>query len=242
LGERSATIELTMEDSGESILLDAESITNWRTGAAAALGAKYLAPTNSPIVAILGTGRIAESTAVAVDRVLTPDVIRVTSRSAEKRDAFRARVAPRVQARLETVLTVEDAVSEADTVITAVPTPKPILSNAMLKSGAHLSVVAGDPRTVQLEEDILRERPLVVDHPDQARASGDFVRYVDRVSKFRTLNVDGRQATIGDAATGRLESHRGAGCVTYFTGMAIQDLHAAFVVLSKAGLVRELHV
>ena len=106
----------------------------------------------------------------------------------------------------------------------------------MLRAGAHLSVVAGDPRTVQLEEDILLERPLVVDHPEQARASGDFLRYADRVPMFHTLNLAGRQATIGDAATGRLEDHRGAGCVTYFTGMAIQDLHAAFVAISKAGI------
>jgi len=158
LGERSATIELTLMDSGASIQLDAESITNRRTGAAAALGARYLAPTDTPIVAIVGTGRIAESCALSVDCVLEPDVIRVTSRSAERRDAFQAHMAPQVRARLETVRTVEDAVSEADVVITAVPTQEPILSNAMLRAGAHLSVVAGDPRTVQLEEDILLEK------------------------------------------------------------------------------------
>ena len=171
-----------------------------------------------------------------MDRVLDPKLIRVTSRTAEKRNAFQVHMGSKVRTRLEIVPTVEDAVSEADVVITAVPTQKPILSNAMLKEGCHLSVVAGDPRTVQLNEDILFERPIVVDHPKQAQASGEFLRYADSAASFNTINLSGRPATIGDAATGRLEAHRGAGCVTYFTGMAIQDLHAAFVALAKAGL------
>ena len=38
---------------------------------------------------------------------------------------------------------------------------------------------------------------------------------------------EGRVQTIGDAALGRLEHLRGEGTVAYFTGMAVQDLHAA---------------
>jgi ornithine cyclodeaminase/alanine dehydrogenase-like protein (mu-crystallin family) len=41
------------------------------------------------------------------------------------------------------------------------------------------------------------------------------------------MDPKGGVQTIGDAALGRLEDRRGTGAMAYFTGMAIQDLHAA---------------
>jgi alanine dehydrogenase len=231
LGDRTATIELKLVDA-DLVTLDAEHITNMRTGAAAALGALYLAAASARIVGMVGTGRIAESAVLAIDETVGPDLIRVTSRSPEKRTAFVSRLQPFISARLEAVSSVEEAVGDADVIVTAVPTPNPILSNGMLKESAHLSVVAGDPRTVQLAEDILSSRLVVVDHVDQAEKSGDFLRYTNR----RGLEYEGRPATIGDAALGRLEEYRGRGAVAYFTGMAIQDLHAAYTCMRKREL------
>lgn len=236
LGERSATLEVTLTDSGRTLTLDAELITNRRTGAAAALGAKYLAKVDSRVVGIVGTGRVAMNAAMAIEHLIAPSEIRVTSRKAENRQAFVDEVGPGVEAEVLAVSSIEEAVGEADVVITAVPTPKPILDASMLKPDAHLSVVAGDPRTVQLDVNILIDRPVVVDEPSQARKSGDFVEYEDQVGGFNLIQYDGREATIGDAALDRLAEHRGTGCVTYFTGMAVQDLHAAYAVLTAAGL------
>ena len=39
--------------------------------------------------------------------------------------------------------------------------------------------------------------------------------------------------TIGDAALGRLDALRGKGPIVYFTGMAIQDIHAAATVYER---------
>lgn len=228
LGDRTATIKLKLVDA-DLITLDAEHITNMRTGAAAALGARYLAVASAQKVGVVGTGRIAESAVLAIDETMGPDLMRVTSRSPEKRTDFVSRLQPLISARLEAVSSVEEAVGDADVVVTAVPTPEPILSNGMLKESAHLSVVAGDPRTVQLAEDVLTSRPVIVDHVDQAEKSGDFLLYPDR----HQLEYEGRPATIGDAALGKLEDYRGLGSVAYFTGMAIQDLHAAYTCIIR---------
>ena len=141
-------------------------------------------------------------------------------------------MSPLIAARVEAVSSVEEAVGDADVVVTAVPTPEPVLFDGMLKSEAHLSVVAGDPRTVQLAEDVLVNRPVLIDHAAQAEKSGDFLRY----SGIRMVPFRDRTATIGDAALGRLEHLRGQGCLTYFTGMAIQDLHAAYTFIQKRAL------
>ena len=48
---------------------------------------------------------------------------------------------------------------------------------------------------------------------------------------------EGNVLTIGDAAVGRMKGRRGKGVVAYFTGMALQDLHAGVTVLRRLGLV-----
>ena len=235
LGDRTAAIELVLTDSEQTIHLDAETITNRRTGCAAALAARYLGPQNCRTVAIIGTGRVAESAALAVDLVIAPETIRATSRSREKRELFAEQIEASVEAELNMVETVEEAVFEAEVVVAAVPTPEPVLSNRMLRANAHLSVVAGDPRTVQLEKDILINRTVVVDHFDQTMASGEFVRYSESIPKVSFAEIEGKTATIGDAALGRLEILKTSGCVAYFTGMAIQDLHAGYTAFRRRG-------
>lgn len=232
LGERSAVIELTPNGYDQPITVDAELITNQRTGAAAALGARYLAG-SCERVGIIGTGRIAESVALAVDSALTPDSIVVTSRKPENRADFVTRLESQLSAAIEPADSIESTVSGAGVVVVCVPTPEPVLGPHVLDSTTHVSVVAGDPRTVQLQAALLQERPVVVDQTDQARKSGDFVRYDEQIDRFQFMRIDDREATIGDAALGKLDAFRGRGCVTYFTGMAVQDLHAAQTAWSR---------
>jgi ornithine cyclodeaminase/alanine dehydrogenase-like protein (mu-crystallin family) len=232
LGERSATIEMTLEDDPAMIRVEAERITNRRTGAAAVLGAQYLS-VSSETVAVVGTGRIAQSVALAADHLLRPKLIKITSRKAESRSSFVSENGHWLNAELVAVEGIAETVSDADVVITTVPTPEPILGLGMLRPDAHLSVVGGDPRTVQLDLDLLTDRQVIVDHPEQARQSGDFLRYADRLADIRFASFEGREAHIGDAALGRLSGDDGVGHVTYFTGMGIQDLHAAYTAYIK---------
>ena len=73
LGSRTAVIELEDVRRDDRITLDAERITNMRTGAAGALGAKYLAESPVRTAAILGTGRIAQALGRCIDVALAPE-------------------------------------------------------------------------------------------------------------------------------------------------------------------------
>jgi len=236
LGERTAVIELEDMRSGRLAVLDAEQITNMRTGAAGALGARYLGPKAVRAVAILGTGRIARALALCSDCALCPVEIRATSRTAANRRAFERAVGHRVRAEVWTTDSVAACVDGADAVFAAVPTPTPVLGLGDLAADVHLSVIGGDPRTVQVDLDVLCARQVVVDHPDQARRSGDF-RVADELGRYEAIgfarDAAGRVMTVGDAALGRLERLRGKGAVSYFTGMAVQDLHAAAMVWER---------
>ncbi len=236
LGERTAVIELEDLRSGRRAVLDAEHITNMRTGAAGALGARYLAREEVRRVAILGTGRISRALALCVDAAQHPPEIRATSRQAANREAFEAEVGPKVGADLRMVDSIAACVDGADAVLAAVPTPRPILGLGVIGAGVHLSVMGGDSRTVQLDLDLLCSRQVVVDHPDQVRKSGEFLAAAEQ-NRYEEIgfvrNAEGRVQTVGDAALGNLEGLRERGTIAYFTGMAAQDLHAAAVAYER---------
>ncbi|MEM7210173.1 MAG: ornithine cyclodeaminase family protein [Pseudomonadota bacterium] len=69
-------------------ILDASGITDMRTGAVTALGAKYLAPKSAKILGHIGARGTAYWNVRLLDHLFDFDEIRVHSRRAESRDAF----------------------------------------------------------------------------------------------------------------------------------------------------------
>jgi len=233
LGERQAAILLEDLENGLEVKLDADYITDMRTGAAGVLGLKYLARTPVQRVALLGTGRIAQVLALAVDRSFALEEIRVTSRKAENRQTFQQRMEPQLGVPLCLTETLEDAIQGVDAVLMAVPTPRPILSMQALKGVQWLAVIGGDGRTRQLQPEVLEGMGVVVDELQQARRSGEF-KYAQDAGRFEQIcfahSATGAILNIGDAACGRLESSLVPPRLAYFTGLAVQDLCAAIMV------------
>ena len=232
LGERTAVIELEDVRGQTHAVVAAEHITDMRTGAAGALGAKYLAKTPVRTAAILGTGRIARALARCIDIALGPKLMRVTSRTPEKRAAYAAAVAPDIQCDLDVVEDIETCIDGADAIFTCVPTPEPILRDAA--DHVHISVLGGDGRTTQLQPGLLKRRIVVADHAEQVLLSGEFLalRDLDETPRW-AKNSAGQISTIGHAALGQLEHLRGQGSIAYFSGLAIQDIHAAATAWRK---------
>ena len=236
LEERIAKITLKDLTTGTEAEIEADFITNARTGAAGALGARYLARPDAQVAALIGTGRIGKFLAVCIDYLFELEEIRATSRKRENRTAFEDEIGPRIRSSIRMKDSLSACIEGADIVLTAVPTPTPILHGSSIGPHVHLSVMGGDSRTTQLDPDLLWDRPIVVDDMDQAAGSGDFLarKQSGRYDDIRFVkNGKGIVQNIGDAAIGRLDHLRGTGVITYFTGLAAQDLLAAAMVFEK---------
>ena len=234
LAKREAYIAFEDLQQGRTWRLEAGHITDRRTGAAGALGLHYLAGAAIERVAILGTGRIARSLALSCDALFDLAEIACTSRRAENRAAFAKAVEPDLRARLRVATSLETCIAGADAVLTAVPTPQPILTSAALTEIPYLAVIAGDSRTRQLEPEVLYERTVVVDVLAQAQKSGEF-RFAAEQGQAEQIalarNAEGTVLDIGDAACGRLGTI--APSAVYLTGMGAQDLCAAAMVYRR---------
>ena len=234
LAKRAAYIALEDLQQGRTWRLEAGHITDRRTGAAGALGLHYLAGAAIECVAILGTGRIARSLALSCDALFDLAEIACTSRRAANRAAFAKAVGPDLRAHLRMATSLEACLAGADAVLTAVPTPQPILSAAALAEVPYLAVMAGDSRTRQLAPEVLCERTVVVDVLAQAQQSGEF-RFAAEQGRAEQIalarNAAGAVLDIGAAACGRIGA--AAPSAVYLTGMGAQDLCAAAMVYRR---------
>ncbi len=234
LAKREAYIAFEELQQGRSWRLEAGYITDQRTGAAGALALQYLAGESIKRVAILGTGRIARTLALSCDALFDLAEIACTSRRPENRAAFAAAVEPDLHTSLRMATSLEACIAGADAVLTAVPTPQPILTAAMLAEVPYLVVIAGDSRTRQLAPEALYERTIVVDVLAQAQKSGEF-RFAAEQGQAAQIalvrSIEGKVLDIGDAACGRLGTS--APSAVYLTGMGAQDLCAAAMVYRR---------
>ena len=126
-------------DTGSPLaVMDGIVITAIRTGAAAALAARWLARPEATILAILGAGVQGRSHLDAFPRVREFNEIRIASRSVEKAQALAA-----LNPAAHATKTFEEAVRGADVVCCCTDAREPVIKYEWLAPGAHLSSVGG---------------------------------------------------------------------------------------------------
>jgi alanine dehydrogenase len=151
-------------------IIDASAITDMRTGAVTAVGAKYLARKNSKVLGHVGARGTAYWNVRLLDRLFNFDEIRVHSRRKESRDAFGARLEKDLGKRIIVTEDWESCVRDADIVVEAsrLTEPKPLLKTEWIKKGA-LVMPYGTVSAVELSLADIADKFLMDDF-GQARA------------------------------------------------------------------------
>jgi alanine dehydrogenase len=215
-------------------LLDATSITDMRTGAMTALGARHLARRTSKVLGHIGARGTAYWNVRLLDRLFDFDVIRVHSRRPESRDAF----AQRLSTDLGKVVTVtadwESCVRGADIVVEAsrLAQPAPLLHTDWIERGA-LVVPYGTMSAVELSLTDIMDK-MVVDDWGQCKGGmfGSLRAHVEagKLSE-RTLHAE-----LGEIVSGLKPGRESDGETNLFwhRGLSISDIALGHAMLEKA--------
>jgi alanine dehydrogenase len=123
---------------GPLAVMDGVAITAIRTGASAAVAAKWLARPEAAILAIIGAGVQGRSHLAVFPHIREFKEIRIASRSQEKAQALAAEN-PAARA----VATFEEAVRGADVVCCCTDAREPVVKYEWFSAGAHVSSVGG---------------------------------------------------------------------------------------------------
>src|SRR5205823_5238156 len=130
-----ATILLIDPQTGMPLaIMDGRLITEMRTAAVSAAATKLLASPDAKVLAVLGSGVQAHSHAEALRLVRRFQEIRVWSPTREHTERFAKEISAKA-------MSAEEAVRDADTIVTATNSKTPVLKGSWLKSGCHVNVV-----------------------------------------------------------------------------------------------------
>jgi alanine dehydrogenase len=150
-------------------ILDATEITDRRTGALTAVGARYLARPNSRILGHLGARGTAFWNVAMLDHLFDFDEIRVTSKRPESREAFGRTLEEALGKPINLLGSVRETVEGADIVVeaTRLAEPSPILKTDWIAAGA-LIVPYGTMSAVELSLTSIMDK-IVVDDWSQCK-------------------------------------------------------------------------
>jgi alanine dehydrogenase len=215
-------------------LLDATAITDMRTGAVTAIGAKYLARKGSRVLGHIGARGTAYWNVRLLDRLFDFDEIRVHSRRKESRDAFAARLTQDLGKTVRAEASWESTVKGADIVVEAsrLLQPTPLLKTEWIKPGAFV-VPYGTMSAVELSlTDIMAK--LVVDDWGQCKAGqfGSLRAHVEagKLSE-RTLHAEMGEIVAGKRPGREREDET---ILFWHRGLSLSDIALGHAILEKA--------
>ena len=214
-------------------ILDASAITSIRTAAVSGLATRLLSLGESSELAILGSGTQAAAhlQAMLTVRALT----RVRVYSPNRQHAERLTQIDTGDAEVEVTGSAEDAVRDADIVVTATNSREPILERDWIAPGTHINAVgASTPSARELDTATVAASSLFPDSRESLAAeAGEF-----QVA-LRENAIPGPEfvkAELGEVAAGMHPGRVSAHEITLFRslGLGIEDLAAAELAVANA--------
>ena len=213
-------------------LLDGETVTAMRTGAASGVATRLLARSDAATLAVIGAGAQAEWQIRAVLIARPIRRVLVYARSPEHREGFAARMAEITGIETEAADTAEAAVRAADVVCCATTSSDPVFDVEWLRPGAHVNGIgAFRLGMVELPPEVFARAGVVaVDSRAAAmEEAGDLVAAVESglVAEEDLVEI----GSVDHAWAGS----RDANVVTVFksVGLAIQDVAASELIVAR---------
>ncbi|GAA0732678.1 ornithine cyclodeaminase family protein [Clostridium oceanicum] len=231
-------------ETGQPIgIMDASYITGIRTGAAGALGAKYLAKKNSENLLILGVGNQALFQIAATLKAF-PNLrkVQVAAMHIEKAKSFIDNINEKLESKFgintesvtfKAVENLESAVKDSQIIITVTPSRKPIIKKEWVQKGTHISCIGADMEGKQeIDSKLMSSSLIFVDDKEHCKQVGE----IEIPLKKGMISDKDIAGEIGDLILGKVEGRTSEDQITIFdaTGMALLDIAIAKIVLQLA--------
>ena len=215
-------------------ILDATMITEARTGAMTAVGARYLARKDSRVLGHVGARGTAYWNVMMLADELDLTEVRVTSRRPESREAFAERLSGELSIPVRAVASAEEAFDGADVLVeaTRLSEPAPLLRTAAVKPGAFV-VPYGTISAVELDLLDVMDKVVVDDWREaQSGRFGSLRAHVDtgRLTQH-SLHAELGQIVAGQRPGRESDDER---ILFWHRGLSILDVAVSYLILTRA--------
>ncbi|AHV91038.1 ornithine cyclodeaminase family protein [Bordetella holmesii] len=218
--------------------IDGNVVTAFRTAAAAALGADYLARRDAQRLLVLGSGRIAGLVPAAMRAVRPIEEVMVWNVRQQGAQALARRLCDE-GFRAWAVTDLQTAVSRADIVSCATLSTTPLVRGEWLRGGTHLDLIGSfTPEMMEADPACFAGTSVYVDTDEAPTKSGDLLE----AFKAGTLRMPDIRGTLFDLVRGQVSGRSEDGQITVFkaVGSALEDLALAALVYEAYAAEPEL--
>lgn len=221
-------VPLFQAKTGEMLaLIEASYLGQMRTGAASGVATKLLARADARNVGIIGTGFQARTQLEAVGAVRKVERVCAFGRDTERRERFAREMSEKLGVPVEAAASAEEAVREADIVITSTTASKPVLEGRWLRAGMHINAIGANfPEKAELDtEAVNRADVIFTDSREQSKLeAGDLIQaFEGDSSRWKDVKE------LSDLIAGRVAGRTSREQITLFksNGIAIEDVVTA---------------
>jgi len=215
-------------------VIDATFITEARTGAMTAVGARHLARSDAKILGHVGARGTAFSNVTMLDAIFDFAEIRVTSRRPESREAFAEQLRAEISTPVRVTSSFEETFDGADILVeaTRLTAPQPLLHPGLVRPGAFV-VPYGTISAVSPDLLDVMDKVLVDDWREaQAGRLGALRHHVDTGALTeQTLHAELGQVITGDRPGRETADER---ILLWHRGLSILDVAVAHLILERS--------
>jgi len=214
----------------------------YRTGAAAAIGAKYMANKDIEAVGIIGTGRIGRGSLACLAEDLKFD--KVYTHSGRKRDdSFTEIMSEYVDAEIIALDSVKDVMERSKVLVTGTYAQEPVVKGRWLQKGTHISGMGADgPMKAEMDTEVFRMASRIVVDSNKCFSIGEIAKSLET----RAITLNDIQGRIGHVVAGKITGRDSPEDITIFEsdGTHIQSgavVHLIYEKVKKMGLGKEVN-
>lgn len=219
-------------------LLDGTYVTQIRTGAASGAAFELLARKDAKKGALIGTGGQAAAQLEAMMAARKLEVVKVYDLNSERTREFAARMQEELKAygtRVAAAESSDEAIEDADLIVTVTPSSKPVFDGSKVKKGATVSCVGSYQHHMQEMDPVVLTRASKI-YFDSREAvlseSGDILIPLED----GTITMDDFTGDLGEVILGRVAGRESDDEIIVFktVGIGTQDLVTAKRIYDKA--------
>lgn len=219
-------------------IMDGTYVTQLRTGAASGLAFELLGRKDARIGALIGTGGQAATQLEAMLAVRELDEVRVYDLNYDRTKVFAEKMQEELSSYGTKIIAVEssdEAIDDADLLITVTPSTKPVFDGTKVKAGCTVSCVGAYQHKMQEMDPVILTRASKIYFDSQEAVlseSGDILIPLED----GTITHDDFTGELGDVVKGKLVARENEEEIIVFetVGVAAQDLTAANMIYEKA--------
>ena len=228
-------VMLFSRETGEMLaLMNASEITAIRTAAVSAVATRLLAREDAQQLAIIGAGVQARTHLAALAAVRTIKHARIACRNIEHAEELARELQPQFSFPIEPVQTNEEAVRDAELIVTATSSLEPVINKDWISPGAHVNAIGThSPNSREIDGATMAAARVFTDRRESVlNEAGDYLL----AAKEGLVTPESIQGEIGELLIGSKSGRRSATEITLFKslGLAIEDVMTANYLYNKA--------